>query len=577
MPQSLLVTVGQYSTKGRKSVNQDFFGACLPQEPQRSTKGVCVAVADGISSSDVSHIASESAVSGFFADYYCTSEAWSVKTSALRVLGALNSWLFSQTQRSQFRYDQERGYVCTFSAMVIKDATAHIFHAGDTRVYRLQGSLLEQLTTDHRLKLSEDTTYLSRAMGASARLDMEYREIPISVGDIFILATDGVYEFVRTEHLLGVAQQLGVRPADEIARALVETAYAAGSDDNLTLQIVHVEQLPEASVFSLQQQWQSLPLPPALEPRMEFDGYKIIRSIYTSSRSHVFLAVDVATQTQVVLKIPSTELQGDKVFLEHFLMEEWIGRRINNVHVVRPFAPERPRSFLYLVSEFIEGRTLTQWMIDHPQPDLETVRGIVEQIARGLRAFHRQEMLHQDLRPENILIDKIGTVKIIDFGSVRVAGIAEIRGIALQNAIPGTAQYTAPEYFLGEAGSPASDLFSLGVITYQMLSGRLPYGVEVAKSRTRAAQKKLVYQSVLDDEREIPVWLDHTLKKAVHIDRYKRYSELSEFLYDLRNPGKAFLSATRPPLMERNPLMFWQGLCCALTVVIVLLLAKLLG
>ncbi len=125
-------------------------------------------------------------------------------------------------------------------------------------------------------------------------------------------------------------------------------------------------------------------------------------------------------------------------------------------------------------TEYIDGQTLTQWMIDNPKPDLETVRGIVEQIAKGLRAFHRMEMLHQDLRPDNIMIDKTGTVKIIDFGSTRVAGVAEAAPPTDRDDILGTAQYTAPEYFLGEGGSPRSDLFSLGVITYQMLTGGCP-------------------------------------------------------------------------------------------------------
>jgi len=576
MPNTLRISVGQYSTAGRKPTNQDFYGAYIPDESLRALKGICIAIADGISSSDVSHIASESAVKGFFADYYCTPEAWSVKTSAQRVLTAINSWLYAQSQRSQYRYEQDKGYVCTLSALVLKGNSAHIFHAGDARIYRLQGKSLEQLTTDHRLHISEETTYLSRAMGASAQLDLEYRSQSLEAGDTFILATDGVYEFLPAHSVADCLQSIGDN-LDQAARQLVEEALANGSDDNLTLQIVRIEQLPSAGVHDIQQKLRELPLPPAIAPRMEFDGFRIVRQIHASSRSHVYLAVDLASQRQVAIKMPSTELRSDSDYLEHFFLEEWIARRIDNIHVAKPCFSERPRSFLYVVSEYVAGQTLSQWMIDHPRPDLESVRNIIEQIAKGLRAFHRLEMLHQDLRPENILIDHTGTVKIIDFGSTRVAGINEIAGSAQHNPIPGTAQYTAPEYFLGEPGTPASDLFSLGVIAYQMLSGRLPYGTEVAKSRTSAAQKKLVYASVLDDEREIPAWIDHTLKRAVHINPYKRYHEFSEFLYDLRHPSSAFLSATQPPLLERNPLMFWQLLSFILALVIIFLAAKLTG
>ncbi len=171
-------------------------------------------------------------------------------------------------------------------------------------------------------------------------------------------------------------------------------------------------------------------------------------------------------------------------------MEEWIARRIDSPHVLKPCPASRPRRYLYIVTEFVEGQTLAQWMIDHPKPDLETVRGIVEQIAKGLRAFHRMEMLHQDLRPANVMIDKTGTVKIIDFGSVAVAGVAEAAPGVGHDGILGTEQYAAPEYFLGEAGSSRSDQFSLGVIAYQMLTGQLPYGAKAARVQNAGASPK---------------------------------------------------------------------------------------
>src|SRR4029077_20132125 len=131
-------------------------------------------------------------------------------------------------------------------------------------------------------------------------------------------------------------------------------------------------------------------------------------------------AVDGESGDVVVLKIPSIDLRGDPAYLKQFVMEEWIARRLDSAHVLKPRPPSRKRNFLYVVTEFVDGQTLSQWMIDNPRPDLETVRGMVDQMARGLRAFHRLEMLHRDLRPENVMIDKTGTVKIIDFGSTRV-------------------------------------------------------------------------------------------------------------------------------------------------------------
>jgi len=573
MAPQLRVTIGQYSDRGRKATNQDFHGARIPDEPLLSLKGVCVALADGISSSDVSQVASQAAVDGFLQDYYTTSEAWSVRTSAERVLSATHSWLYSQTQGSKFRYDADKGYVCTFSALVLKSTTAHVFHAGDARIYRVQGDALDQLTVDHRIALSAEKSYLSRALGVGPKLELDYRSLQVEVGTTFVCATDGVYEHVAEEFVVRTLTQFG-DDLDRAARVIAERAYEGGSPDNLTVQIVRVEELPAHSSAEIVQELSTLPLPPALEAGKRIDHYLIARELHVSSRSHVYLAVDQETGANVVLKTPGVDVKNDEALLERFLSEEWVARRIDNQHVVKAPVQTRQRSTAYLVTEYIEGQSLRQWMLDHPTPTVEIVRDLVEQIARGLLAFHRFDMLHQDLRPENVMIDQAGTATIIDFGSVYIAGIAEIETSARQPEILGTEQYAAPEYFLGEAGSPQSDLYSLAVIAYEMLSGRLPYGTQVSTCRTKVAQRRLRYTSVLDDSREIPAWIDATLQKALHPSPERRYQELSEFLYDLRHPNPALWSKARPPWIERNPAAFWKSICAVLALIIVALLIK---
>lgn len=574
MSDTLKISVGQYSDKGRKEINQDFHGVYMPKEPQLNSKGIAIAIADGISSSAVSHIASEAAVTGFLEDYFCTPEAWSVKKSAQRVLIATNSWLHAQTQQSQYRYDKDRGYVCTFSALIFKSNTVHIFHVGDTRIYRLQDNNLEQLTNDHRLWVSQDKSYLSRALGIDHHLEIDYQALPIEKGDRFLLMTDGVYEFVNNAFIINKIKEHG----DDLATAatmIVNEAYRQGSSDNLTMQIVDVEELPYLNADEIYRQITELPFPPTLTARMIFDGYQIMRELHNSSRSHVYSAMDTETNTPVVIKTPSIDLRNDPAYLESFLMEDWIARRIDSPHVLKPCEQTRKRNYLYIVTEFIDGRTLKQWMIDNPNPDLETVRGIIDQIAKGLRAFHRLEMVHQDLRPENIMIDSSGTVKIIDFGSTRVAGLTEMNSPIERHPLLGTAPYSAPEYFLGENGTARSDLFSLGVITYQMLTGNLPYGTQVAKCKTKAALNRLTYHTILNNERAIPAWIDDAIRKAVHPNPYKRYEELSEFVHDLRYPNQTFLNKTHPPLIERDPVTFWKSISLILTIIVVTLLIQL--
>ncbi len=571
MTEELTISIGQCSQKGRKAVNQDFHGALLPTGLALASKGIAIAIADGISSSSVSRIAAESAIKSLLTDYFCTPDTWSVKTSAQRVISAANSWAHAQTRRSQHAYDMDRGYVCTLSALVLKGRSAHIFHIGDSRIYRMSGGSFEQLTNDHRTILSSRENYLGRAVGMAQNIEIDYQQFGIDCGDIFVLATDGVYEHMDEKF---IAQTIADHPQDldHAADVVAGEAFRRGSPDNLTLQIVRVDAVPDGDLAGFIGDGHRLPPPPLLEARQEFDGYKILRPLHSNHRSHIYLACDLETGERVALKIPSIDLREDEACIKRFLLEEWIARRISNTHVLKPAKQTRPRKFIYIVSEYVEGQTLAQWMIDNPKPKIETVRLIIEQIAKGLRAFHRKEMLHQDLRPENIMMDAEGTVKIIDFGSARVAGVDEAGPAIGAEPVLGTLQYTAPECFAGDASSRQSDFFSLGVIAYHMLTGRLPYGTRVAGIRTRAQQRKLRYISACNNNPHIPEWVDGVLQKATHPDPLKRYEALTEFITDQRKPNPDLIRSSQPPLAQRNPAAFWQGVSFILALIIAVML-----
>ncbi|MEM7478149.1 MAG: bifunctional protein-serine/threonine kinase/phosphatase [Planctomycetota bacterium] len=561
----LRVSIGQFSTAGQRETNQDCHGAIVPSDQLIESKGIAVALSDGISSSKVSQVASETAVKAFLEDYYCTPEAWTVRTSAERVLNATNSWLYAQTRQSQFRYEQDRGYVCTFSGMIFKSASAHLFHVGDSRIYRCRNGELKLLTRDHRVSVAQEETLLTRAMGFEPNVEIDNEVFALAAGDRFLFMTDGAYESLDSDilsELLNSTDEL-----DDVCRSIVEYSIERGSQDNLTAQIIRIDALPKQTLEDLQQSLTEMPFPSTLKVGANFDGFSILRQLYASSRSHVYMATDTETKTKVVIKIPAVEMQSDSDHLERFVTEEWIARRVNNPHVVNGFTEDRKRNYLYSVTEYIEGQTLGQWMRDHEAPSLETVRQMVEQIGKGLQSFHRLEMLHQDLRPENLMIDADGTITIIDFGSTRVAGLLENSTLLPRQNALGTHQYMAPEYLLGEPGTTASDIYSLGVITYQLITGELPYGAKMAQARTKVGQYRVQYKSATHPNRELPRWIDETLRKAVHPNPNHRYWEISEFLYDLRNPRQEFLNI--PPLIERDPALFWKRVSFFLVAVLV--------
>ena len=564
MSEQLSISLGHSSEAGRKEINQDFHGALIPCGPALALKGISVLITDGISSSKVSQVAAESTVKSFLTDYYSTSETWSVKTSAMRVIRAANSWMFAETQRSIHANDMDHGYVCTLSALVLKSRMAHIFHVGDSRIYRLEGDGLEPLTVDHRTVVSSAQSYLARAIGMGATLDVDYRAVPLRVGDVFVMATDGVFE-----HISARAMAKTIRASntclDAAAQRIVDQALENGSPDNLTIQILRVETLPEGEAAEMVQESEILPAPPMLEAGQEFEGFVVLRPLHSTHRSYVYLVEDIESGARLALKIPSTDIRDDQAALGRFMMEDWIARRVKSAHLLRAVPLNRPRRFIYTVTEYIEGQTLAQWMIDNPKCELETMRGIIDQIAKGLRAMHRKEMLHQDLRPENIMIDRAGTVKIIDFGETNVAGLQE--AAPTPQRLQGALQYAAPECFMGAPFTRASDFYALGVIAYQMLTGALPYGAKVARLQSPAQLKHLAYKPTTPP---IPDWVNRALQKAVHPLPDKRYDTLSQFTTDLTSPNPAF--AHPRPLVEKNPVAFWQGVSGVLAIIVVALL-----
>jgi len=552
MTTSLSINAGQYSEKGNKPQNEDSCGIMVPDEPLLTTKGVAIIIADGVSSAEGGREAAESCVRGFLGDYFSTPESWTVKSSGQRILGALNHWLYSQNQRSAAT---SQSLLTTMSSVVIKSTTAHLFHVGDSRIYRMSSDGdLECLTRDHQNWASKEKAFLSRAMGADSLVEIDYRNLPVEEGDLFLLTTDGVHEHISHKALSATLRELRGQP-ERAAKKLVQRALENGSEDNVTCQVVEVEHLPIQNEEEFFQHLTDLPFPPHLAPGMILDGYKVLRELHASNRSQLYLAVDQESETTVAIKTPSVNFEDDAEYIDGFLHEEWVGRRINSNHVLKVLEPKQQRRFLYHVTEYIDGQTLRAWMDDNSECSLAEARNIIEQAAQGLRALHRQEMLHQDLKPENLMIDTHGTVKIVDFGSTRIAGIQEIDAPIERGKLWGTYDYAAPEYFLEQPATNRSDIFSLGVITYEMLTGgQLPYGKPLSKN----ILKHIAYIPARNHNPSLPEWVDGALEKATQLKPERRYQLLSEFIHDIQKPNNELIKKEFQPLIERHPVAFWK-------------------
>lgn len=551
MKPQLKVEIGGNSQAGIKPVNQDAFAGQTPKGLALEHKGVALAIADGVSSSRRSHEAAQICVTQFITDYYSTPDSWRVNKSSARVLTALNSWLFNENQKTR-----EDSLVCTFSALVIKSCTAHIFHIGDSRVYRLANNKLECLTRDH-LHPSSGQAFLTRAMGIDSHLEVDYHTIEdLNLNDIFILTTDGFHQFVSPDEIKAHLQ--ASTDLTQAAEQLVALAIEKGSDDNVSCFIAKINELPHEDVDEAHRRLTQLVIPPVLEVGQNIDGFVVRRVLFSGTRSHVFLVEDKAGQ-QYALKMPSDNFREDPEYLDGFLREEWIGNRLKHRNIMKIYSRPAESPFMYHLCEFLGGQNLRQWMADNPNPSLNEVRKIMTEVVQAIRYFQRNGMVHRDLKPENIIIDKFGQIKVIDFGTVSVEGLEEINNPINETCPVGSVDYIAPEYLMGQKGNFQADLYSIGVIFYEMLAGKLPFKIGDLRNKIPDNYQYWQYQSLTVNRSDIPKWLDLALKKACSPDPMHRYLAFSEFLADIAIPNPNLMKQySEQPFIKRKPLQFWK-------------------
>lgn len=550
---TLHISFAQKSEAGRKPENQDTVGARIPDGNLLTTKGIAIAIADGVSSSKAAREASQTAIAGFLSDYFATPDTWRTQQSAMRVIQSLNSSLWGRSQNSIYG----EGYLTTFSALILKGDTGFIFHVGDTRVYRLRDNTLELLTRDHTQRIDKHTTHLSRAMGADPYLEVDMHSLELQRGDLFILSSDGIHEHIPAQEfktfVLSHRDNL-----DDLVNLALPFALQHHSEDNLSIQALRIENLGTAAQDDAVQVLSRLPFPPVLSPGQSIDGLRIKKILHESTRSQVYLVED-EKHNLLVMKTPSEIFQDDKAYIERFVMEAWIGARIQSSGVVRVIPAAESRSCLYYLTDYIPGPTLTQLLKERGILSILDAVELTEGLIRGIRAFHRKETLHQDLKPDNIVISTKGPM-IVDFGSCWVAGVHEAGAPIERDHILGTLDYSAPEYRYNGKVSAASDQFSLAVLLYEMLTGKQPYGSAYSKATDLKSFQRLKYISAMKYNPLVPYWLDKALEKSLSIYPGSRYEALSEWLQDLKRPNPDWLNPRAQPLLERHPDKVWKAL-----------------
>lgn len=568
----LSILYGGFTDEGRRSENQDALVFHQPESYEEvSNKGCVACIADGVSCSEMSQQASQTSVIQFVNDYFATPSSWSVKRSATKVLSTTNYWLYGQGVKQPLKHN---GLVTTFSSVVIKSNTAHIFHVGDSRIYLYRDDKLTLLTRDHVRGGAGSQTFLTRALGMDNTVNIDYQTLPIKEGDWFLLTTDGVHDFTSHEEIQAQCFELvdnqNLNP-ELAAKQLANLALDNGSTDNTSALFVGVNELPESSRAELQTQLGQFAIPPALRVGQTLDGFQVMNVLYAGSRSYVYEVTELLSGRVMVLKSPSPNMADDMSYLGSFIHEYWVGRQLDHPQFMKVHPRPSNAKFLYLLCEPLTGITLRQWMYDNPKPTLDQVRTIIRSLVAASRKLQRMGMVHRDLKPENIMVECDEKITVLDYGAMSVAAFEEQQAMdkeadlsVIEEEIPmGDAKYIAPEYLNGEKATYVSDLFSIGVICYEMLTGELPYKLGTTQSLRRARHQKWDYYSACLRRSDLPEWVDPVLKKVCAAVPTQRYQAMSEFITDLSTPNPdLILENERRSLFERNPVLFWKGLAC---------------
>jgi serine/threonine protein phosphatase PrpC len=555
-------SVGFCSKTGPRKDNEDFAGALNGAELPEPRQEVVAAIADGIGGAKGGRIAAETAVRGFLDGFCDLPETMEVQRAGARILSALNGWINAMGRQDPAL----AGMGCTFTALVLRGRVAHLLHVGDTRAYRLSGDRMTCLTIDHVRQNGTGRSHtLTRALGVEAEVRLDYATQPMALHDRFLLCSDGVHGFLTDQ---GIADILRRRSAPEdTAGALVAAALAAGSTDNCTALVVDVVALPTARSADISAALLQLPVIPLPVVGEAIDGFVLKALISEGRYTRLFGAEDDIEGGNVALKFPKPQIASVEAYRAAFLREAWVGARVHHPSIGRIIElPPGRQTCLYTVMPLYQGELLEARLSRSPALGLEEGRTIAVALARAVAALHRAGIVHRDIKPDNVILEGGGALKLIDLGAVRVPGLENFP----PDQIPGTPAYMAPEMFSGEPGNEATDIYALGVTMFRAFTGEFPYGNSDAVSPPRRSLP-LDFLALRPD---LPAWLQAAIARAIAIDPMKRFHDMIEFALEMEaGPARAPTAMPRPrTLYERAPLQFWQGLAALLALALLVAL-----
>jgi serine/threonine protein phosphatase PrpC len=534
----LILDAGLASLTGKRRENQD---ACLlvtPSTGEYQAQGALIAVADGVGGGPDGKGASEAAVATLREAYYSAPETWTLEHALREAVSAAHQAVLGGTA----------GRATTLTCLALRHHRWQVAHVGDTRAWLWRAGALTQITRDHHLPNDTVGNIITRACGMDEDIHPDLFTGELGEGDVLLVTSDGVHGYLPVADIEAVLTEgLG---AQESAERLAQRALDAGSLDNVSACVVRIVQLPAETERELADRLATLPVREPPEIGSTLDGFRIEVLLHSGRLSALYLARDGESGERVVLKFPNPRQAEDPRFVESFLREEWIARRVQSPHLVQMLALRAGRrSQLYSAMAYHPGQALSKLIRARGGLPVEEACELARQLLTALDHLHRRGVIHRDVKPDNIIVDEEGHLRLIDLGVARIERLDAASGVPI-----GTPSYMAPEIFTGVNADERSDIYSAAVTLYEMLTQRYPYGEIEAFSHPR-------FTRMTPPERyrpDLPAWITAVLAKACAAAPDQRYADVVEFAHALAAPPPLALATQRQPLLERIPPGRWK-------------------
>lgn len=479
---------GLSSTGPVRGNNEDYLDFWQPTlEDEWRTRGAIAVLADGVGGHGRGEVASRLATEKSVAAFCQTR----LGTQPNQVLHQMFSEANMAVYEAGHDHHKDGRMLTTLTVSLFRNNEINIGHVGDCRAFVIQQGRIRRITNDHsytgvQLKLglitvqeaasSQLRSVLTRTVGQEPFIRLDYHTVTVTQGDYLVQCSDGLWCFVTEGEIYDIVTK---RPPEQACRALIDLVERRGGDDNLTVQIVRIDSVERLSYYRglpTYQKVESAAMGHDLEPGQILDDrYEITDLISKSGMASIFKANDRKTGRVVAIKIPFMHFESDPGFFSRFQREAEIGKRMNHPYLLRFEADgEESRSRPYIVMEYLEGQTLGHLMHSiRPMPTADALR-IASRICEALHYMHEHEVVHRDLKPENIMICNDGSIRVMDFGIAKYDGMRRLTFGGFTPAM-GTPDYMAPEQVKGRRGDRRTDIYSLGAILYEMLTGSVPF------------------------------------------------------------------------------------------------------